>query len=266
MLANVDRLGPERAAAIGAFVESGGGLLIAPGDRLIAGSTEGPTPGSPPRSARSRATSPKSRPSPIPAPRTFAGPALAPLGQGDNPPLAQADFFAYRVLEPEPGASVVAGLDTGDPWIVERAVGKGRVALLSTPIDAEGGTLPVNPDFVPFAHELIAHLAAGAEGPRSIKPGEPLEFPLDPPPPPNLKTLTLTTPSGIQGRRPDHSGPARPRRSATPRPASRGSTASRSRPRPGPRPTPPSPSPPKRTPTPPRSKPPRPRPWPGTGP
>ncbi len=58
--------------------------------------------------------------------------------------------------------------------------------------------MPVNPDFVPFAHELIAHLASGAEGPRSIRPGEPLEFPLEPAPPADLRTLTLTTPSGIK--------------------------------------------------------------------
>ena len=56
--------------------------------------------------------------------------------------------------------------------------------------------MPVNPDFVPWAHELIAHLAAGAEGPRSTRPGEPLEFPLDPPPPLEAQALPLTTPSG----------------------------------------------------------------------
>ena len=33
VLANVDRLTPEQMAAIGVFVEAGGGLLVAPGDR-----------------------------------------------------------------------------------------------------------------------------------------------------------------------------------------------------------------------------------------
>ena len=102
------------------------------------------------------------------------------------------------MLEPAPGAVVTARLDTGDPWVVERAFGKGRVALLASAIDSEGGTLPVNPDFVPMAHELIAHLAAGLEGSRSIKPGEPLDFPLDPPPPSDVKALTVTTPSGLK--------------------------------------------------------------------
>ncbi len=200
VLANVERLGPELSAALGAFVESGGGLLIALGDRTDADALNeriargwlpaqvGPLKGD---FARKQAVA-------HPAPRTFDGPALGPLGQGDAPALGEADLFAYRVLTPAPGASITARLDTGDPWIVERSYGKGRVALLAAPIDAEGGTLPVNPDFVPWAHELIAHLAAGAEGPSSIKPGEPLEFPLDPPPPKDLKALTLTTPSGTR--------------------------------------------------------------------
>jgi hypothetical protein len=199
VLANVDRLGPELSAALGAFVEGGGGLLIAPGDRLDADAYNekakawlpariGPIKGEPAKKASVA----------HPAPRTFDGPALGPLGKGDAPALGEADLFAYRVLEPLSGASVAARLDTGDPWIVERRAGKGRVALIASAVDAEGGTLPVNPDFVPWAHELIAHLAAGAEGPRSIKPGEPLEFPLDPAPPPDVKALTLTTPSGLK--------------------------------------------------------------------
>jgi von Willebrand factor type A domain/Aerotolerance regulator N-terminal len=203
VLANVGRLGPELSAAVAAFVESGGGLLIAPGDKTdadalndrVARDGKGWLPA---RIGAIKGDLAKKVAVAHPAPRTFDGPALGPLGKGDAPALAEADLFAYRVLEPAPGSSVTARLDTGDPWVVERPFGKGKVALLASSIDAEGGTLPVNPDFVPWAHELIAHLASGAEGPRSIKPGEPLEFPLDPIPPLDVKSLTLTTPSGEQ--------------------------------------------------------------------
>ena len=95
-----------------------------------------------------------------PAPATFSGPVLSPFAEGDAPPLAEADLFAYRVLEPAPGASVSARLDTGDPWVVERPQGRGRVLLLAAALDAEAGTLPVNPDFVPLTHEWVFHLAA----------------------------------------------------------------------------------------------------------
>ena len=68
----------------------------------------------------------------------------------------------YRVLHAGRGrnpAAAIARLDTGDPWAVERPFRKGRVIVLAGPLDAEGGTLPVNPDFVPLVHELIFHLA-----------------------------------------------------------------------------------------------------------
>ncbi len=198
VLANVDQLGPELSAALGAFIEAGGGLLIAPGDRLDVEAINQRVPKgwSPATVGKLNGNLAKKVVVAHPSPRTFNGPALGPLGQGDAPALGEADLFAYRVLEPAPGSTVTARLDTGDPWIVERSFGKGKVALLASSIDAESGTLPVNPDFVPFAHELIAHLASGAEGPRSIKAGEPLEFALDPAPSQEVKSLTLTTPSG----------------------------------------------------------------------
>ena len=89
---------------------------------------------------------------------------MSPFGLGDNPPLAEADFFAYRMLAPLPGASVSARLDTGDPWIIERNSGRGRVLVLATPVDAEAGTLPANPDFVPWTHEWVFHLAGDRGG------------------------------------------------------------------------------------------------------
>ena len=204
VLANVDRLGPEMWAALGAFVEGGGGVLIAPGDRLDANALNAGAARAwlPAKVGAIKGDPAKRSAVAHPAPGTFDGPALGPLGQGATPSLGEADLFAYRVLEPASGASVVARLDTGDPWLVERPSGKGRVAMLAAAVDAEGGTLPVNPDFVPFAHELIAHLAVGAEGPKPTRPGEPLDFLLDPAPPPDVTTLTLTTPSGSKVKRP----------------------------------------------------------------
>jgi hypothetical protein len=198
VLANLDRVPGDVAPALAAFVETGGGLLIAPGDRLDPASWAmpavqtwlpvrfGPLKGDP--GARQAVAHP--------APGTFEGPALGPLKQGNAPALAQADLFHYRVLEPLTGAVVTARLDTGDPWVVERGWGKGRVAVLAGPVDAEGGTLPVNPDFVPWAHELVAHLASGSGAAEALRPGEPLRFDLDPLTPPTLKSLTLTTPTG----------------------------------------------------------------------
>ena len=86
--------------------------------------------------------------------------------------------------------------------------------MLAAPLDAESGTLPVNPDFVPMAHELIYSLAGGGPSP-VVQAGEPLLFPLDPPPPPGIDPLPVETPGGQRTRavviRADGEGSARSR-------------------------------------------------------
>jgi hypothetical protein len=200
VLANVDRLEPDQAAALGAFVEAGGGLLIAPGDRTDA-SFWNNLGGIPALLGELKGSPADRKAIAHPAPRTFTGPLMAPFATSEAPPLAEADFFAYRVLTPTPGASVSARLDTGDPWVVERPQGRGRVLLLAGPIDAEAGTLPVNPDFVPLTHEWVFHLAGSRES-STVRPGEPLVFKLVPPPEGSITSLPLQTPGGALERAP----------------------------------------------------------------
>jgi hypothetical protein len=198
VLANVDRLGAEQTAAVGRFLDAGGGLLIAPGDRSVAEFSDAQG-WSPARLGRWKGDPGSRTALAHPAPGSFSGPLMTQFAQGDAPALAEADFFSYHVLEPAPGASVLARLDTSEPWIVERTHGKARVHMLATAIDAEAGTLPVNPDFVPLVHEWILSLAGTAET-HSGRPGEPLVFDLNPPPPADLKDLALETPGGTTQR------------------------------------------------------------------
>lgn len=202
VLANVKNLDAARNAALVRFLERGGGVLIAPGCRSDEAGEDRPShfPNGldwPPAAivdlkGDSRRRKAVARPSP----RSFKGPALAPFAQGDDPPLARAELFAYRVLEPRKNASTIARLDTGDPWVVERPYRKGRVAMLAGPVDAEGGTLPVNPDFVPWAHEMIFWLAGAEDSSRTARPGDSLEVDLPANPPWNLSRLSAITPDG----------------------------------------------------------------------
>lgn len=204
VLANVDRLDTRQAAALAEFAAKGGGVLVAPGDRCDADFYDGPLFQQgrgwlPAKLGAMKGDPGRRRAAAHPAPSSFAGPVFAPFGQGEAPPLADADLFAYRVLEPGPSSAVAARLDTGDPWIVERPFGKGRVAVLAGPLDAEGGTLPVNPDFVPLVNELVAHLA-DASARRVIRPGETMVVALNPPPPADVADLPITLPDGTAAR------------------------------------------------------------------
>lgn len=110
--------------------------------------------------------------------------------------LAEATIHAYRELAPTTGALTLARLDSGSPWFVLKRTGKGAAAVVASPCDALGGSLPVNSDFIPLMHELVLELAlhsADREA-RTVDPGEPLVFVIDPPPPPEIKTLTLVDP------------------------------------------------------------------------
>jgi hypothetical protein len=159
ILARVDRVGAAEAAALDHYVSSGGGVLIAPGEHADPAFFNGLS-WTPARLGALRGNPVARQSVGHPAPSTFSSPALAPFAEGDAPPLAEAEFFASWVLNPSPGASVAARLDNGDPWIVERPHGRGRVLLLATALDAAAGTLPVNPDFVPLVHECVFALAS----------------------------------------------------------------------------------------------------------
>ena len=198
VLANVDRLSQAQSAALVDFAEAGGGILVAPGDRtdLAFWQRFRVDAGEARRDQRERRRAKGGRPS---RPRSFAGRLMTAFAQGDAPALAEADFFAYHVLAPLAGSAVLARFDTGDPWIVERKLGRGQVLLLATAIDAEAGTLPVNPDFVPLGHEWIFQLAGGGEA-LQVRPGESLIFPLETTPPAEVVNLTVETPGGTQAK------------------------------------------------------------------
>ena len=199
VLANMRRLTAESISALDAFVASGGGLAIVVGDRTEVDFAPGA--GWPAAAIGETKGDPARRQTVAhPAPRTFVGPALGPLGQGDAPPLSEADLFSYRLLKPRDGSTVLARLDSGDPWIVERPHGRGRVVMIGSTLDAEGGTLPVNPDFVPFVHELILRLGAGSIASPNVRPGEPIVFDLARATVPPRTTLPLLTPDGTTVR------------------------------------------------------------------
>ncbi|MFO0959750.1 MAG: hypothetical protein U0800_20320 [Isosphaeraceae bacterium] len=202
VLANVARLDAQQSSAVGAFASRGGGVLFVPGARCDIESYNG-TATRPGQGWMPAALGPwqgdlrRRQDVARPSPPTFAGGLLAPFADGDAPPLADARLFAFLKLEPGSSASVPGRLDSGDPWIVERPYGKGRVAIVAGPLDAGGGTLPVNPDFVPLVNELIGRLGdAGSR--RVVGAGEPIAVALPSMPPEGLKEIPVTRPDGSE--------------------------------------------------------------------
>ncbi|MBA3698736.1 MAG: BatA domain-containing protein [Planctomycetes bacterium] len=67
-------------------------------------------------------------------------------------------------------------LDGGEPLLVERMRGLGRVALMGTSLDGSWSDLPLKPAFVPLIRGLMASLGGVVLPPRNLAPGQRLAW------------------------------------------------------------------------------------------
>ena len=181
VLANVPRLDDEQLTALTSFVESGGGLLVFFGDRIDE------------RWYGERAFSDGAgllpmRPVSVAAAgeddgyETIQGgpyehPALTAFNDPKNGDLTVGRILAWRRLAgvgDSGSAAVVARLAGGDPLLVEKAFGRGRVVLAATSCDADWSNLPTRNFYVPLMQRLAAHVASNTVPPRNVNVGRPL--------------------------------------------------------------------------------------------
>jgi hypothetical protein len=184
VLCNVPKLSPEQDAAIGAFVDAGGGVLVAPGEaaepasytRDLHRSGRGWL-----HAALTDPSDPIDDPSKAARPLTssFFHPALELFREPQPGGLGDARFPRYwrLVLQPGSRSVAVARLTTGDPFLVEATVGSGRVIQACVPLDNSWGTNLVElPAFAPLAHELIYYLAGARSAALNLSPGQPIRY------------------------------------------------------------------------------------------
>ena len=148
---------PTRQAgvALEQFVNEGGGLLVVAGERsvwppdgpdLLPGAIGSPVD----REGRGGALGFVDYSHPVF--ELFGGPRA-----GD---VTSARFFRYRPVQPTESAVVLARFDDGNPALLERQVGDGRVLFWASTLDDFWNDLPLKPVYLPFVHRLVQHLAA----------------------------------------------------------------------------------------------------------
>lgn len=76
--------------------------------------------------------------------------------------LVAPRFYRYPRLEPAVGADVLARFDDGAPALIERRTGEGRVILLAMSLDARESDFPLQPAFLPLTRRLVLY-GAGHE-------------------------------------------------------------------------------------------------------
>lgn len=113
--------------------------------------------------------------------KTFTGPALRLCADAAHSDASLAMIRSYWKLDTDKAdvdVSIAGLFDSGDPFIVERRLGRGLVAMTAFAMDRDDSTLPSLKVFVPMMHELIYHLASsgGVEG--NVEPGLEMMFEL----------------------------------------------------------------------------------------
>lgn len=176
ILLNVPRLPAPVVQRLGEFVAAGGGLLVAPGRRAEPESCNAwkTSAGQPllPAALLERRQLPD-RPAHFDL-RSFKHPALQLVAESPHSDAGSLLVRAYWKLAPagkETRPQICGLFDNGDPAIVERQIGQGRVILSAIAFDNRDSTLTSLKSFVPFIHELIYYLAAPAVPDVNILPG-----------------------------------------------------------------------------------------------
>ena len=165
-------IGDSVAAKLVTFVEGGGGLMMALGPRASWPSSRAawlPASIGPPVD-RTRGAA--ARLSGMDYGHAIFEPFRAPRS-GD---FSTARFYSYRGLSAAKDASVLARFDTGEPALVERAAGRGRVIVFASTLDLGWNDLALKPMFLPFVHQLGRHLSGFKEQPAWLTIGQVLDI------------------------------------------------------------------------------------------
>jgi hypothetical protein len=162
LLNDSDLPGGELGRRLVDYVQNGGGLLVALGDR------------SAPRDRPSYATDLLPTTSDTPIDRTDdrggtlgyidrSHPIFELFSAPRSGDFSTPRFFRYRSITPAPGDEQVARFDDGHIALLERKVGRGRVLVFASSFDGIWNDLPLQPVFLPVAHQLAKYAAAYAD-------------------------------------------------------------------------------------------------------
>ncbi|HUG42048.1 MAG TPA: BatA domain-containing protein [Longimicrobiales bacterium] len=170
VLNDAEPAGDAGARRIREFAESGGGVIVVLGDRSRGRGVEslglGRLQGTRDRTADGGASL---------ARVDAQHPIFEPFRGAAAGQLSRARFFRYRVLDPEPGATVLARYDDGAAAMVVRDLGQGRVVGLTAPLDGRWGDLVLQPSFLPLTHRLARHASGRTAVPAWRTVGEVLD-------------------------------------------------------------------------------------------
>ncbi len=180
LLANVADLREGQWQTIENFARQGGAVWVVPGSLSSADAWNAPAAQKvlPARIKARRTLSPPRRPA---SPQT-AHPMLKGFADPQNPPLGDVNIRQHLALgELDAAAGVVLADSAGEPLVVTRSLGKGRVVLWATsPARAWSDFGPLRGQLVVLARDTTNALLGESRQPRSYPWGSEVLLPLPP--------------------------------------------------------------------------------------
>jgi hypothetical protein len=200
VLSDVTALDERRVRQIEQFVFSGGGLLLSPGPRtepkkwntLLFRDGEGVAPAS------------------IDSVRAAADDVVRWVGistshpifsfyAGRPDPLPPISVLRWAKFIPAESGIALATLQSGDPLMVARSFGRGRVVALATPLDADWSNFPFSSLYLPTMQSTVRWLGSATISSRNIAPGASIEHTFEAP---KERVATVVRPDGRTDRVP----------------------------------------------------------------
>jgi hypothetical protein len=163
VLANVESLGSSDADRLATFVKAGGGLLVFTGEHVTPdGSRSLESAGLGVGQVIGTATATE-------LPWRFERwekqhPIFRPFADPEHGDLRRPAFAAITRIKPDNDARVLAWFRGGEPAVLERSVGRGRVVWFTSTCDRGWGDWPRGRLYVPLVHQLVAYVSGLAEG------------------------------------------------------------------------------------------------------
>jgi hypothetical protein len=184
-ICNLAQFTPAEVAALEAFLEQGGGLVIFGGDQVMAENYNrllyaegkgllpasiGPSVGDAAKKEAAFAFNPLG----------YRHPLLAEFrGESDSVTagLTRALSWQYHrlALPASSTAQVALAFDTGDPAVVEAPRRRGKVILVATSADAGWTTWPMHASYPPIMQRMVLEAASGRLAERNIRVGQPFD-------------------------------------------------------------------------------------------
>jgi hypothetical protein len=157
-LANVPELTASQLEQLQAFVEGGGSLVVSFGDRVrlpaFSSHLEALGLGRVGEKVQVRSRQPGDA---VIGEVDLRHPVFEAFAASGTSAILRPRFRQYVAVEPDTNAVVIGRYDTGEPFLVERRLGQGRVLVYTSTFNTAWTDFPINEMYVPFLYQLAQH-------------------------------------------------------------------------------------------------------------